>query len=280
MALRRYLLASEFLLDLSQQGISLWPDGEKLRFRAPSGALTPSQRSMMADLKSELLEVLRDRPAANASCVVRSFVVNSFRQKCYVCSSAGEAVIVDPGCVSEADWRPVLEYIESNQLSVVRILLSHAHVDHFYGCAFFARHFGRSFEMHADDVDLLKTADIQAKMVGSTVEALPPPGGFLEHGQIISFGKVRWDVMHCPGHSPGSLAFYDAENGILIAGDVLFHGAVGYITMPGGSLAQLLDSVHKKLLPLPADTIVYPGHGPLTTIGVEQNTNGWIPKNC
>jgi len=280
MALRRYLLAAELLTDLSQQGISLWQEGDKLRFRAPSGMLTPSQRTMMADLKSELLEVLQDRPAAQTSCVIRSFVVNAFRQKCYVCSSEGEAVIVDPGCVTEADRQPVLDYIESNGLEVVRILLSHAHVDHFYGCAFFARHFGKSFEMHTDDVELLKTADIQAKMVGSTVEALPPPNGFLEHGEVIAFGKARWEVLHCPGHSPGSLCFYDMENGALIAGDVLFHGAVGYITMPGGSLAQLLESVHKKLLPLPADTIVYPGHGPLTMIGVEQKTNAWVPKTC
>ncbi|WP_275976819.1 MBL fold metallo-hydrolase [Polyangium aurulentum] len=280
MSLRRHLLASELLNDLSQNGVTLWSEDDRLRYRAPEGMLTPATRAMMAELKAELLAILRDRPPPQTSCVVRSFVVNPFRQKCYVCHSEGEAVIVDPGCSSEAERQAVLDYITANRLSVVRVLLTHGHVDHFFGCGFFARHFDKPFEMHADDVWLLKTAEVQANMVGATVEPPPPPGGFLQHGDVVSFGKVRWEVLHCPGHSPGSICFHDAENGLLVTGDVLFRGAVGYITMPGGSLAQLLDSVNDKLLPLPEDTLVYPGHGPLTTIGVEQKTNSWVPQAC
>jgi len=279
MSLRRWLLASELLSDLTQQGVTLWADEDRLRFRAPEGVLTPVHRSMLADFKPEVLDVLRDRPKPTLTCMLRSFVVNSFRQKCYVCHSNGEAVIIDPGCFSGRERQAVVDYIDENKLSVKHLLLTHAHVDHFYGSAFFARHLEKSFLMHPEDVPLLATADFQAKMVGSTIEPPPEPQGLLRDGDMISFGEVQWHVLHCPGHSPGSICFYDEANGFIITGDVLFRGAIGNMSMPGGSLVQLIESIQKKLLPLPADTIVYPGHGPPTTIGSEQSTNTWLPRD-
>ncbi|WP_437760875.1 MBL fold metallo-hydrolase [Sorangium sp. So ce1389] len=279
MSLQRWTLASELLSDLSQQGVKLWADGDLLRFRAPEGTLTPMHRSMLADFKSELLDVLRDRPRPTLTCTLRSFVVNAFRQKCYVCHSNGEAVIVDPGCFSEREQQTIVDYIEENKLSVKHLLLTHAHVDHFYGSAFFARYLEKSFLMHAEDVPLLETADIQAKFIGSTVEPPPAPEGLLREGDTISFGEVRWHVFHAPGHSPGSICFYDETNGFIITGDVLFRGAVGNISMAGGSLAQLMASIQNKLLALPADTLIYPGHGPPTTIGFEQSNNTWLPRD-
>lgn len=279
MSLRRWLLASELLSDLSQQGVTLWPEDDRLRFRAPEGALSPLHRSMLAEYKQEILEVLRDRPKLTPTCVIRSFVVNSFRQKCYVCHSDGEAVIVDPGCFSERERSAVLEYIAEHNLTLKHILLTHAHVDHLYGSAFFTRHFKRSFLMHPDDVSLLSTMDVQAKMVGSSVEPPPEPQGLLQEGDTITFGRAKWHVLHCPGHSPGSLCFYDEANEFIITGDVLFRGAVGNMFMPGGSLAQLVGSIQKKLLPLPGGTIVYPGHGPPTTVGTEQSANTWLPRD-
>lgn len=279
MSLRRWILASELVSDLSQQGIVLWADEDRLRFRAPEGALTPAHRSMLADFKQEVLDVLRDRPKLAQTCTVRSFVVNAFRQKCYVCHSGSEAVIIDPGCFSERERRAVLDYIEENKLSVKHLLLTHAHVDHFYGSAFFARHFQKSFLMHPDDVSLLTTADTQAKMVGTTVEPPPEPQGLLEEGDTISFGEVKWHVLHSPGHSPGSICFYDEANEFVITGDVLFRGAIGNMFMPGGSLVQLMTSIQKRILPLPESTIVYPGHGPPTTIGTEQSSNTWLPRD-
>jgi glyoxylase-like metal-dependent hydrolase (beta-lactamase superfamily II) len=279
MSLRRWILASELISDLTQQGVTLWSEDDRLRYRAPDGALTPVHRQLLVDFKQEILDILRDRPKPTLSCTVRSFVVNSFRQKCYVCHSKGEAVIVDPGCFSEQERRAVLDYIETNGLSVSHLLLTHAHIDHFYGCAFFASHFKKSFLMHAEDVALLTTAEIQARMVGSTLDPPPPPEGLLKEGDTVSFGDVKWDVLHCPGHSPGSLCFYDVANEFIITGDVLFRGAVGNMSMPGGSLAQLIDSIHKKLVPLPEGTIVYPGHGPPTTIGSEQTSNTWLPRD-
>ncbi|HSN98468.1 MAG TPA: MBL fold metallo-hydrolase [Candidatus Nanopelagicales bacterium] len=279
MSLRRWLLASELVSDLAQEGVTLWAEDGRLRFRAPEGALTPAHRGMLAEYKPEILDVLRDQPKPTLTCELRSFVVNSFRQKCYVCHSGGEAVIIDPGCFSERERQAVLDYIEENKLSVKHLLLTHAHVDHFYGSAFFARRFDRAFLMHPDDVPLLATADFQARMVGSTVEPPPDPEGLLGEGDTLSFGEVRWHVLHCPGHSPGSICFYDEANGFLITGDVLFRGAIGNMSMPGGSLEQLLRSIQKKVLPLPADTLIYPGHGPPTTVGAEQSTNTWLPRD-
>lgn len=280
MSLRRWIFASELLSDLRQQGIELWLEEDRLRYRTPSGALSPEHREVIVEFKQELLDILRDTPQPHLTCTIRSFIFNSFRQKCYVCHSKGEAVIIDPGCSTDEEQRAVVEYLEQNNLSLTRILLTHAHVDHLYGAAFFARRFQRSFLLHADDTDLLSTLDAQAKLVDSTVEAPPEPEGFLRDGDEITFGDVTFRALHCPGHSPGSLCYYDTTNELLITGDVLFRGTVGNMFMPGGSLSQLLDSINKTLLPLPEGTLVHPGHGPATTIGRERSANTWLPIVC
>lgn len=280
MTVRRWMFATELISDLAQEGITLWSEDERLRYRAPSGMLTSTHRELLVDFKKEILDVLRDRPMPSMACTVRSFACNTFRAKCYVCHSKGEAVLIDPSFVSESERRAVLDYIENNKLSIKHVLLTHGHVDHFYGAAFYAREFDKSFLVHPDDVELLNTAEFQAKMISSKVETPPPPEGLLKEGETVSFGDVTWQVLHCPGHSPGSICFYDEASELLFSGDVLFRGAIGNMHMPGGSLSRLIESIEKQLLPLPESTIVYPGHGPPTTIGRERSSNAWFPKDC
>lgn len=279
MNLRRWILASELLSDLAQQGVSLWAEEQRLRYRAPAGTLTDVHKTMLVDYKAEVLDLLRKPNTLSEEHTLRSFVFNVFRAKCYVCHSQGEAVIVDPGCASPSEQRTLLEYIETHQLSVRHLLLTHGHYDHFHGTAFLARQFQLGVEMHRDDVPLLQIGGHQAGR-HDLVEA-PPRGRYLDEGDTISFGAVTWNVLHTPGHSPGSICFHDPVRQFVISGDVLFRSAVGSILMPGGSsLAQLLESIQHKLMPLPDDTIVYPGHGPPTTIGSERNTNPWLPREC
>jgi hydroxyacylglutathione hydrolase len=207
---------------------------------------------------------------------VKSFIVSPFAENCFVCHDGKEAVLIDPGTATERETDAVLRYIEDNGLEIKHLLLTHAHIDHVFGCAFFADHFGMSWQMHRDDLELLRNAPKQAELFGVSVEPPPVPDTFLREGDTISFGSAGWKVLHCPGHSPGSICFYDEQNGLVISGDALFQGSIGRTDLWQGSLPQLLSSIFEKLMVLPDDTRVYPGHGPATTIGAERQSNPFL----
>lgn len=280
--LRSWLVAGELLRDLLERSIELWVDGERLRYRAPTGALTGDLRSLIGRYKPQIIDLMRARitPDVAQDIAVRPFLVSPFLAKCYVCHSHGQAVIIDPGCITRAEQNAVLDYIERNQLEVVDILLTHAHIDHFFGCAELSRRLKRSFRMHEADIPMLLDSAVQARMVRSELEIPPIPNAVLGHGDVITFGAVNWTVVHCPGHSQGSICFHDPVRRLLFSGDVLFRGAVGSIVMPGGDIARLLESIHTKLMVLPDETVVYPGHGPPTTIGAERTSNRWLAHEC
>lgn len=207
---------------------------------------------------------------------VRTFVVSPFAENCYVCHDDGEAVLIDPGTVTPAERDAVGDYIERNGLRVRHLLLTHAHLDHLFGCAHFARRYGMRWKLHPDDLPLLDGAELQARMFGVPLERPPAPEATLAEGQEIAFGRARWRVLHVPGHAPGHVAFYDAANGFVIAGDTLFQGSIGRTDLWGGSLPVLLRSIREKLLVLPDETVVYPGHGPATTVGAERAGNPFL----
>lgn len=207
---------------------------------------------------------------------VKPFVVSPFAENGYVCHDAGEAVLIDPGTTTEAERRTVLDYVTRNDLRVRHLLLTHAHIDHVFGCAFFAREFGMRWKLHEADLPLLDNAALQAQMFGVELERPPAPETSLEDGGTVRFGKAVWQVLHTPGHSPGSVSFYDEANGFVIGGDVLFQGSIGRTDLWGGSMETLLRSIRTKLLTLPDETVVYAGHGPSTTIGQERRTNPFL----
>lgn len=207
---------------------------------------------------------------------VQSFTFNPFATNCYVAHQDGEAVVVDPSCHTEAERRRVLDYLAAHDLDVRHLLLTHAHIDHIFGCAAFARHFGMEWQMHRDDVVLIDRAEQQAAFFGVELERPPRPSAYLAEGDTVSFGGATWEVLLTPGHSPGSICFHDAEHGFVVAGDVLFQGSIGRTDLPGGSLPQLMASIFQKLLPLGDDVAVYPGHGPATTLGRERQANPFL----
>ncbi len=207
---------------------------------------------------------------------VKSFTFNPFMTNCYVCHDAGEAVLVDPSAATPGEQEAVVAYVEEQGLTMKHLLLTHAHIDHIFGCAFFARRFGLSFRMHREDLPLLARAGDQAALFGVEIEPPPPVTDFLDEGDTITFGERTWRVLHTPGHSPGSVCFHDAAAGAVLSGDVLFQGSIGRTDLWRGSLPELMASIFQKLVPLGDETVVYPGHGPATTIGRERRTNPFL----
>ncbi len=207
---------------------------------------------------------------------VAVFTVNPFAENCYVCHDQGEAALIDPGTSTPAERDRVVQYLERNGLTLKYHLLTHAHLDHILDCAFFVEHYDCPYLMHEADRPLIDQAPQQAMLFGLSIVPPPPPGGYLEEGDTLTVGRYTWRVLHCPGHSPGSICFYDEANGWVIVGDVLFKGSIGRTDLWMGSYEQLIRSIQEKLLPLPDETIVYPGHGPATTIAEERRTNPFL----
>ena len=184
--------------------------------------------------------------------------------------ATGDVVIVDPG--EEAEL--FLRRVETEKLSPQAIWLTHAHIDHIAGVAHVARETGVEIFLHAADRQLYDSAAQQGEWLGLSIEVPPPPERGLVHGESVTIGSYTFRVVHVPGHSPGSVAFIG--HGAALVGDVLFAGSVGRVDLPGGDGPTLLRSIESHLLPLPDETLVYPGHGPSTTIGRERASNPFL----
>ena len=212
---------------------------------------------------------------------VRSFVVSPFAENTYVLSAGGEAALVDPGTATREERRLVEDYLEAEGLTVRHLLLTHGHLDHVFGCAHFARTLGGAAEhggwqMHPADGPLLQNAAVQGETFGVRVDPPPPAAHDLADGDTLAVGGVALRVVHVPGHSPGSVAFYDEAGGQLVGGDVLFQGSIGRTDLWQGDLDTLLASIRDRVLTLPDDTAVHSGHGPATTVGAERRSNPFL----
>ncbi len=207
---------------------------------------------------------------------VKSFTFSDFATNCYVCDSDGEAVIVDASCSTDEETSELVNYINSNNLNVRHLLLTHAHIDHILGCNTLAKQFNLSWQAHRDTSIWLAGAPAQALLYGIRMVRPPKTGSWLDEGDIIQFGNAQWHILHTPGHAPGSICFVDDVNGFVIVGDVLFNQSIGRTDLPGGNMGTLMASIFQKLFTLPNDTLVYSGHGPPTTIGAERSQNPFL----
>ncbi len=196
----------------------------------------------------------------------------SFAQNCYLVYPAGsdEAVLVDPG---EEAGRFLAE-AKSRGVRITAIWLTHAHIDHILGVPAVRAATGAPIHLHPADRPLYEHAPTQARWFGLEVETLPAPDAELRHGQRLGLGTVAFEVRHVPGHSPGHVVL--VAPGAVIAGDVLFAGSIGRTDLPGGDLETLLRGIRRELLTLPDETVVYPGHGPATSIGAERASNPFL----
>ncbi|MDE7080907.1 MAG: MBL fold metallo-hydrolase [Muribaculaceae bacterium] len=188
-----------------------------------------------------------------------------------------ECAIIDPGMSSEPERKAIEHFITDNGLTLTHIINTHLHIDHAIGNSWLKSHFPAPVEAHEADLPLGSRMMEQAAMFGIPIDTeavvIDRP---LHNGDSIKIGHGTLEVIHVPGHSKGSIALYDKADGFLISGDALFAGSVGRTDLPGGNGSQLIDSITTRLLTLPPDTVVYPGHGPATTIGHEAATNPFL----
>ncbi len=208
---------------------------------------------------------------------VEPFTFSSFMTNCYLCHDAGEAVLVDASCETTDEQRQVQALIEELDLEVVHLLLTHAHVDHIFGCHFFEEQYDMRFAAHEAARPFIERAEEQATAFG--VQVTPPsvPTTWLGEGDTVSFGNTTLEVLHTPGHSPDSISFVDRASQQALTGDVLFQNSIGRTQgLPQTSRDQLLRSITDKLLPLGDECTIYPGHGPQTTIGRERQQNPFV----
>ncbi len=208
---------------------------------------------------------------------VQKFVVNPFQENSFLLyDETGECIFVDMGSYTVEEKKEVLYFIENNKLKPVRIVNTHCHVDHLLGNSFFKNKYKVPVAAHAGDESLIANAVEHGLMFGFEVEEPPGIDEYLEEGKPLVFGNSALEILHVPGHSPGSIALYSAEDKFVIAGDALFNGSIGRTDLPGGNYDTLISSIREKLMTLPEDVKVYCGHGPETTIGEENRTNPFI----
>ena len=207
---------------------------------------------------------------------IKCFSVNMLQENCYIVSDATcEAVIIDCGAYYEAERKAIVDYVRKQQLKPRHLLCTHGHMDHVFGVDTIYEEFGLKPEIHVDDAELLLNVDQQTRdMIGIGYDHhIPPLGDYLKDGDEVSFGTHHLKVIHAPGHSPGGVVFWCEAEQAVFTGDTLFRMSVGRTDLHRGSWPQLMESLATRLAVLPADTVVYPGHGPQSRIGDEVRMN-------
>lgn len=200
--------------------------------------------------------------------------VTPFQQNCTIlwCTATNKAAIVDPG----GDVETIRKVIADKGVTPEKILLTHGHLDHAGGAAELAEALGVPIEgPHRDDQFLLDSVETQSREFG-IVGRNAVPDRWLADGETVTVGELSFSVVHCPGHTPGHVVFYNEDVKLALVGDVLFQGSIGRTDFPRGDHAALLSSIKDKLFALGDEVTVLPGHGPVTTIGDERRTNPFL----
>ena len=211
---------------------------------------------------------------------IQTFEVNPLHENCYVVSDdTKECVIIDCGAFTESEQEAIITYINKNGLKPVHNIGTHGHLDHHFGDAAILSAFNLLPEVSdGDEVLMLHSKEAALQMLGMDLNIDLPAGELrLTENNTISFGSHTLRIIHTPGHSRGSVSFYCAEENVLFTGDTLFKGSIGRTDFPGGSMFQIISSL-RELAQLPDTTIVYPGHGPQTSIGFELAHNPYMDR--
>jgi hydroxyacylglutathione hydrolase len=196
--------------------------------------------------------------------------VGEFITNCYLVHHDGLAAVIDPG--DEAT--KIIERIEKSKAKVEKIILTHGHIDHIRALPEIKKATGAPVFIHPADAEMLTGPKANLSFYHDTAFATEPADGFLNDSDEIEMGKHNFKILHTPGHTPGGISLLN--DGLVFTGDALFWGSIGRTDFPGSNHQALLKAIHEKLLVLPDETVVYPGHGPQTTIGHEKTSNPWL----
>jgi hydroxyacylglutathione hydrolase len=208
---------------------------------------------------------------------VQAFTFNPVQENTYVVyNEKRQCCIIDPGCYFASEEQELKDFIEKNSLQPIYLLNTHCHLDHIFGNRFVAKTFGLSLYLNKLEKPVLDHGPASGQLWQLPFDNYEGELNFLDEGDTVRIGDDELQVLFTPGHSPGSISFYCKDEKFLISGDVLFWGSVGRTDLPGGDFAILEESIKTKLYTLPADTIVYPGHGDSTAIGDEMKTNPFV----
>jgi len=200
---------------------------------------------------------------------------NPFQENTFlIYDETKEALVVDPGCYTDAEKLKFKKLIEEKELKLKGIISTHSHLDHVFGNKYIMDTFNVGLTIHKDDLQTLQMLSYTAEKYGiPNVDESPNPTNYIAEGEQIKFGNSFLDVVFVPGHAPGHIAFISHKDNFVINGDCLFLGSIGRTDLPGGNHEQLLDSIRTKLFTLPENFTVYCGHGPSTTVGFEKSKN-------
>ena len=211
------------------------------------------------------------------SLQVHSITLNPFEENTYIFyGSNGECFIIDPGCYDEEERNELKVLISEDKLKPVRLINTHCHIDHILGNAFVAEEYKLGLEIHEGELPVLQAGMAVAGMYGIPYNPSPQPKRYLKERDEIELGDTKLKVLFTPGHSPASICLYNEKDHWVIGGDVLFYESIGRTDLPGGDYETLIKSIRTQLFTLPDDVVVYPGHGPKTTIGYEKMFNPFL----
>jgi glyoxylase-like metal-dependent hydrolase (beta-lactamase superfamily II) len=208
---------------------------------------------------------------------IHSFVFNPFYENTYVLyDESGEALIIDPGCYESYEQGELVAFIAEKKLTPVAVVNTHCHVDHVLGNAFCKKQFGIPLWIPSGEKEVYSAVHVYSANYGftryeaATVDVLIPQAGEL------TFGQSKLSILFAPGHAPGHLMYYHKETSNLIAGDVIFRESIGRTDLPGGDLSTLEKSIREQVYALPDTVIIYPGHGPTTSVSHEKTNNPFV----
>jgi hydroxyacylglutathione hydrolase len=206
---------------------------------------------------------------------IKIFVFNDFQENTFVLyDDSKECIIIDAGCSSENENLELKNFLSEKRLKPKMLINTHCHIDHIFGNSFVTNEYNINSLAHAEDFFLIEHSQEMALGFGLNFNEPPMPEKIIN--DEISFGNSTLKILHVPGHSPGSIAFYSDKDNFVIVGDVLFNGGIGRTDLPGGDYKTLLNSIKKKLFVLNNDVVVYPGHGQTTTIKKEKEENPFL----
>jgi hydroxyacylglutathione hydrolase len=208
---------------------------------------------------------------------VQVFTFNPVQENTYVLyNEKGQCCIIDPGCYFASEEKMLTDFVSTSGLTPVLLLNTHCHLDHIFGNRFIYKTYGLTLHIHRLEKPVLDMGPASGQMWQLPFENYDAELNFIKEDEEIRIGEDVLHVLFTPGHSPGSVSFYNKEEKFIISGDVLFNGSIGRTDLPGASFDILEESIRTKLYTLPEDVIVYPGHGESTTIGDERKTNPFV----